>query len=112
MDHAAHVHVSLVDHEGEAASALNPLFEDRSDMPLERIDQLGHAEAGGRCGRHRSANFHRPVATASTRFPATMSAERKIMLRVLRVTRTRASTISPSFPGPTKSQVSATVLRA
>ena len=66
---------------------------DRAHEDLERIDEPGLAIAGRKGGRAHglAATFHKPVAIKSVRSPATISPDRKTMVRVRRVTRTRAS---------------------
>lgn len=53
MDHAAHVHVSILDDEGEPSRAFHALLEDRADVAFEGIDQFGLSEAGGLSEYHR-----------------------------------------------------------
>src|SRR6202012_5533186 len=108
VDYAARIDVTLIDGKGECLFAGRAFLEHRTDEDLERIDQLRLGEPGE---RHASRIFHNPVATARVRSPATSSAERNAIDRVRRVTRPRASITSPSLPGPTKSQLSETVLQ-
>src|SRR6185437_3634651 len=95
--------------EGKATRALGAALEHRPDMDFEGIDQLGNGKAGG-WRRHCSNIFQRPVVTPTLHSPHTSSAERKTIVRVWRVTRTRAMITSPNFPGPVKSHESETVL--
>src|SRR6185503_6985063 len=113
MDDAAHVYMPLIDNEGIATVELLADLVKRADEILEWIDQLGKAIASQllRQRAHPSAPliFQTPLPTISTRSPQTSSQDRKTMVRVRRVTRTRDSITSPSLAGATKSQVSETV---
>src|SRR5258706_11375099 len=53
MDHATHVDMPILDDEGKASRALRALLENRTNVALERIDQLGLRETVWRGDAHR-----------------------------------------------------------